>query len=67
VFEWFGFAFGSNSSDHAFELYSIAYSRAQKHDRSWLNEVAISLDDFLYGQGKLAEGEVLPENGIRVR
>ena len=55
----FGSAFDSNDSDHSFELYSIAYSRAQKHGRSWMNIVATSIDELLYDQGKLAESEVL--------
>jgi tetratricopeptide (TPR) repeat protein len=59
VLQLFGDAFNSNDSNHTFELYSIAYSRAQKHDRSWMNIIATELAMLLYDQGKLAESEVL--------
>ncbi|PMD20712.1 hypothetical protein NA56DRAFT_573671, partial [Hyaloscypha hepaticicola] len=37
----------------------MAYSRAQKHDRSWIHNVAINLEEALYDQGKMAEREAL--------
>jgi tetratricopeptide (TPR) repeat protein len=55
----FGSAFDSNDSDHTFELYSIAYSRAQRHGIFWMHIVATELAELLNDQGKLAESEVL--------
>jgi hypothetical protein len=55
---FFGFAFDGNNSNQTFELYSLAYSRAEKHHRSWMNDIASGLDQILYEQEKLAESEV---------
>jgi len=57
--QFFGFAFDSNDTDLSFELYCIAYSRVEKHDRSWMDGVASYLNRLLYDQGKFAESEVL--------
>jgi hypothetical protein len=44
--------------DQAFELFSIAYSSAEKHDRLAMNEIAMNVDDILCEQGRLVESEV---------
>ena len=44
--------------DQAIELCSIAYSRAEKYDRSAMDEIAKMVDGLLCEEGRLAESEV---------
>jgi Tetratricopeptide repeat/NACHT domain len=54
-----GYILSSNDLlDQAIELCSIAYSRAEKHDRSAMDDIAILIDNLLYDEGRLAESEV---------